>query len=98
MLHCWVKEPNKRPNFNELAKTLQDVSTDKPALSKTSLLPLDHFAIPDATTSATVDTGVTVSDDDIKRDKSEMSSNTSNGDVRNTDGIILPQHLGDTRL
>ena len=95
MLHCWAKESNKRPNFNELSKTLQEVSTDKPALAKTQLLPLDHFAIPDVTTSATVDTGVTLNDDVTMRDKSVTSSN---GDVRNTDSVILSEQLGDTQF
>ena len=56
MLHCWAKEPNKRPGFKELANTLSDVSTDKPALSKTSLIPLDHFAIPDSDSKENIKT------------------------------------------
>ena len=50
MLHCWAKEPNKRPGFVEMSETLQLIREDNAALSKTSLQPLDHFAVPDSKT------------------------------------------------
>ena len=91
MLHCWAKEPNKRPSFSELANTLQDISTDKPALSKTSFIPLDHFAIPDSDVKE--DASTELNGEVIGREKTE-----SNEQPRTTDSIILSDQPGDTKL
>ena len=91
MLHCWAKEPNKRPSFSELANTLQDISTDKPALSKTSFIPLDHFAIPDSDVKEDVSTEL--NGEVIGREKTESSEQS-----RTTESIILSDQPGDTKL
>ena len=91
MLHCWAKEPNKRPSFKDLANTLQDVSADKPALSKTSLIPLDHFAIP--VSDVKEEGSIGLNSEIIEQEKNESSEQP-----RATDSIILSDLPGDTKL
>ncbi len=89
MLHCWAKEPNKRPSFPELEARLQGLPTDPAAPERPGLQPLELFAVPPeghVTPSDAHVTEVTLSNDVTK---------TENGDARKTGRY---QKRGDTRL
>ncbi len=110
MLHCWAKEPNKRPNFRELSRRLQNISINKPNSSVNgypSISEQSRLNLEDVTTSISLDTGAVLSDDTSKgltetstglsAEDQKDSDSLSNGDLKQIVTLVSAK-AGDTKL